>query len=138
LDRGQSYKSAAPCLLTGSTKLLEKSERERKMKVTRFASAILGLVACTLLGVLPAVSAQSAAATKTAPTASSAKLLDINTATADQLKALPGVGDVYSKKIIAGRPYANKTQLKTKGIVPAATYSKISGLIIANQPAKSK
>lgn len=108
------------------------------MKITRFASAVLGLVACTLLGVLPGVSAQSTAAPKAATTASSAKLLDINTATADQLKALPGVGDVYSKKIIAGRPYANKTQLKTQGIVPAATYTKIAGMIIANQPAKSK
>jgi competence protein ComEA len=108
------------------------------MKVTRFASAVLGLLACTLLGVLPAISAQSTTAAKTATTASSAKLLDINTATADQLKALPGVGDAYSKKIIAGRPYANKTQLKSKGIVPAATYNKIVGLIIATQPAKSK
>jgi competence protein ComEA len=114
------------------------------MKVSRITSTVLGLVACALLGVLPAVSAQSAAAAKTTATSSSktsapaGKLIDINSATADQLKALPGVGDVYSQKIIAGRPYANKTQLKTKGIVPPATYSKIASLIIANQPPKSK
>ncbi|HUB29905.1 MAG TPA: helix-hairpin-helix domain-containing protein [Terracidiphilus sp.] len=110
------------------------------MKVNRILSVLLGLTACTLIGVLPVATAQSSAKTtaKTAAPAASAKLVDINTATADQLKALPGVGDAYSQKIIAGRPYANKTQLKTKGIVPAATYSKIQGLIIANQPAKSK
>jgi competence protein ComEA len=114
------------------------------MKFNRIASVLLGLTACTLFGVLPAVHGQSSSAAKPATSSKAAapapagKLVDINSATADQLKALPGVGDVYSQKIIAGRPYANKTQLKTKSIVPAATYAKIQSLIIANQPPKSK
>lgn len=102
------------------------------MKITRLLTVILAL-AVSLFSVAPPASAQ---APKPASSAAASSLVDINSATAAQLKALPGVGDVYSQKIIAGRPYANKTQLKTKNIVPAATYAKISSLIIASQPAK--
>ncbi|MBI5484672.1 MAG: helix-hairpin-helix domain-containing protein [Deltaproteobacteria bacterium] len=63
-------------------------------------------------------------------------LVDINSATDVELKAVPGIGDAYASKIIAGRPYANKAQLKSRNIMPAAVYEKVKDQIIARQPKK--
>jgi len=68
-----------------------------------------------------------------APATTAAPLVDINSASEADLKALAGIGDAYAKKIVEGRPYANKTQLLSKKIVPQATYDKIVDKIIAKQ-----
>ncbi len=104
------------------------------------ASLFLGSFIVLAVLFAPAGHAQPAQPTKPAPTetkpATKAEPLDLNTATEAQLKELPGIGDAYSKKIIAGRPYAKKDQLVSKKIVPQATYDKIKDLVIAKQPKK--
>ena len=100
-----------------------------------FRSRIVLAVALLFAMPLAATSLASAAAPPAAPAAAAGKI-DINTATAAELKAFPGIGDAYSARIIAGRPYANKGQLVSKGILPQATYNKIKDQIIATQPKK--
>jgi DNA uptake protein ComE-like DNA-binding protein len=94
---------------------------------------LFGIVALPAYAGAPADAAPKDAKAVKAP---KAEPMDINSATEDQLKSLPGIGDAYSKKIIEGRPYAKKDQLVSRKIVPNATYEGIKDLIIAKQPKK--
>jgi len=113
--------------------MLAKSFRglSQKSLTILLALGLLGGAASAQLGAKPSiVYAMMAQAQAAGPTAS-ANLVDINTASKADLSALPGIGDVYSQKIIDGRPYNTKTDLVSRKIIPSATYAKIRAKIIA-------
>ncbi len=94
------------------------------------ALSLLGGITVTAGAQSSADSSMSAKASKAA--AAMADKLDINSATKDQLDALPGIGPVYADKIIAGRPYRTKRDLVTKKIISPSLYEKIKDQIIAH------
>ena len=108
--------------------------------INRLIALLAALLLTGSLAAAPDVYAQASKGSTKSSTAAPAKaaLLDINTASADELKALPGVGEAYSKKIIDNRPYQRKDQLVSKKIIPEATYKGIKDQIIAKQASSKK
>ena len=112
-------------------------QKQLRLLVALLAVALLGSMALAQAGksdsTTPPKKSDSSAQKKT----KKSDLVDINSATKDQLSALPGIGDAYSQKIIDGRHYKTKRDLLTRKIVPQATYDQIQDKIIANKVAGS-
>jgi competence protein ComEA len=103
--------------------------------MSRLIALLIALAFAVTAGVGPvlaqpkepaATSDKAGASTKKAP-------LDINSASEDDLKALPGIGDAYAKKIVDSRPYKRKDELVQKKVIPQGTYDKIKDQVIAKQ-----
>jgi DNA uptake protein ComE-like DNA-binding protein len=104
------------------------SEIGRLLPMKLIRLMFLAVVACLLASLNPGYGqAQVPAAEK------ASELVDINSATTEQLQAIPGIGPAYADKIIKGRPYRAKNELAQKKIIPQATYEKVKDRIIAKQ-----
>ena len=94
--------------------------------MARFSAVVLALA----LFILPGCSRNPRSSSPPRNTS----LVDLNIATAAQLRRLPGITESYARRIIANRPYKVKHELETRKILPPAVYARIRDRVIAIEP----
>lgn len=131
-------KDAATATAKGTKTAAQATASGTKTAAQATATGTRKAADATVTGTKQAAAATGGAIEKTGTAlVKSTGLIDINTATSDELQKLHGIGPAYAQKIIAGRPYARKDELSSKGIIPDGVYQKIKEGIIAKQaPAK--
>ncbi len=109
------------------------------MRLARIWIAIVSIALGSLLVAPASAQSKKEATKKEAPAAEKSKeLIDLNSATVEELHSLPGIGEAYAKRIVDARPFARKDELVTKKIIPQATYDKIKDAVIARQGTAKK
>jgi DNA uptake protein ComE-like DNA-binding protein len=120
---------------TGAKAAVAETKASTKGAVTDTKTKTKATVTDTKAGAKAAV-ADTTAKTRAAAASVKQTIVDINSATEAELRAIPGVGEAYAAKIIAGRPYANKSQLKTRNILPTPVYETVKNQLVAKKAAK--
>ncbi|HYO81683.1 MAG TPA: helix-hairpin-helix domain-containing protein [Bryobacteraceae bacterium] len=103
------------------------------MRTLMHITSVLVLAASTLAAQTASAPAKRPAPAKSAAATATSELIDVNTASAEQLASVPGIGEAYAKKIIAGRPYKAKNELLQKKVLPAGVYQKAKDRIVAHR-----
>ena len=92
------------------------------------------LLSIGLALLLGAATAAGQTRTTPAPAAPAASLIDINSASRDDLMTLEGIGEVRADAIIRARPFKAKTELVERRLIPEALYDKIADKVMARPP----
>lgn len=109
-------------------------------KATSISWVILALCLALAVSAQPSLLLADSGTTSTSKkdkSASSDATVDLNTASKEELDALPGIGEANAQKIIDGRPYKSKSDLQHRGILSSSTYNKIKDRVTARQANKS-
>jgi len=103
----------------------------RRNIMTRLIALLVALAFVLGAGTTPVWAQTPAKPEQKAPPAAKKQPLDINSASADELTTVAGIGEADAKKIVANRPYKSTDELVQKKVMPKATYDKIKNQIVA-------